>query len=108
HKRAGELALTAIMPDAPTRPMFPELLEEGLEPFEVPHLYLASTEPDTFVDVTETIDLKLKSLAQHVSQFKVEDVEKWVRERAAKEGEEAGVEYAEAFKAFRFEDDEEE
>ena len=29
HKQAGMLALTAVMPDAPTRPMFPELLDEG-------------------------------------------------------------------------------
>ena len=31
HKQAGILALTAVMPDAPSRPMFSELLEEGLE-----------------------------------------------------------------------------
>jgi LmbE family N-acetylglucosaminyl deacetylase len=107
HKRAGELALSAIMPDAPTRPMFPELLDEGLEPFEVPNLYLAVNEPEVFVDITDTIDLKLKSLAQHVSQLKLEDVEKWVRERAATWGEQAGCEYAEGFKAFSFLDEDE-
>jgi LmbE family N-acetylglucosaminyl deacetylase len=105
HKRAGELALSAIMPDAPTRPMFPELLDEGLEPFEVPNLYLAVNEPEAYVDITDTIDLKLKALAQHVSQLKVEDVEKWVRERAATWGEQAGCEYAEGFKAFSFLDE---
>jgi LmbE family N-acetylglucosaminyl deacetylase len=107
HKRAGELALSAIMPDAPTRPMFPELLDEGLEPFEVPNLYLAVNEPEVYVDITDTIDLKLKSLAQHVSQLKVEDVEKWVRERAATWGEQAGCAYAEGFKAFSFLDEDE-
>ena len=45
HKQAGVLALTAIMPDAPTRLMFPELEEEGLEPFEVPNLWLSPTSP---------------------------------------------------------------
>ena len=40
HKAAGELALCAVMPDAPTRVMFQELEDEGLEPFEVPNLYL--------------------------------------------------------------------
>jgi LmbE family N-acetylglucosaminyl deacetylase len=105
HKRAGELALSAIMPDAPTRPMFPELLDEGLEPFEVPNLYLSVNEPEAYVDITDTIDLKLKALAQHVSQLKVEDVEKWVRERAATWGEQAGCEYAEGFKAFSFLDE---
>jgi LmbE family N-acetylglucosaminyl deacetylase len=41
HKQAGLLALTAVMPDAPSRPMFPELLDEGLEPYEVPNLWLS-------------------------------------------------------------------
>ena len=68
HKAAGMLALSAVMPDAPSRPMFPELLEEGIEPFEVPNLWLSSKEPDTYVDITDTIDLKLKALEQHVSQ----------------------------------------
>ena len=52
HKQAGLLALTAVMPDAPTRPMFPELLDEGLEPFEVPNLWLATADADTFIDIS--------------------------------------------------------
>ena len=62
------LALTAVMPDAPTRLMFPELLEKGLEPLEVPNLYLASNEPDVYVDITATMERKLAALAAHVSQ----------------------------------------
>ena len=63
HKQAGTLALCAVMPDAPSRPQFPELLDEGLEPFEVPHLWLGSEEPDTFVDISDTIETKLEALA---------------------------------------------
>lgn len=107
HKAAGMLALTVIMPDAPTRPMFPELLEEGLEPYEVPHLWLSSNEPDTYVDVTDTMEMKLASLREHVSQGAA-DAEKWVRERARELGLQAGCEYAEAFKVFRFIDEDEE
>jgi len=108
HKRAGELALCTIMPDAPTRPMFPELLDEGLEPYEVPNLYLAVDEPDDLVDVSETMDLKIKSLAQHASQLEIGEAEEWVRKRARELGEKAGVEYAEGFKSFHLVDDEEE
>jgi LmbE family N-acetylglucosaminyl deacetylase len=104
HKAAGNLALSAIMPDAPTRLMFPELLEEGLEPYEVPNLWLGAAEPDTFVDISETMDLKLEALTKHVSQVG-DDVSKWVRERAAQMGERAGCTYAEGFKALRFVDD---
>jgi LmbE family N-acetylglucosaminyl deacetylase len=106
HKQAGLLALTAVMPDAPTRVMFQELEQEGIEPFEVPNLWLVANEPDTYVDITETIDTKIAALAQHVSE-EGEAAAPWVRERARTVGEEAGVEYAEAFKAFRFVDDDE-
>lgn len=106
HKQAGLLALTAVMPDAPTRVMFQELESEGIEPYEIPNLWLSSNEPDTYVDITKTIDFKLQALAQHVSE-EGEAAAPFVRERARQVGEEAGVEYAEAFKAFRFVDDDE-
>ena len=108
HKQAGLLALTAIMPDAPTRLMFPELLDEGLEPHEVPNLYLSSNEPDVTVDITETMDTKLGALAAHVSQ-RAEASAPWVRERAEALAVQSGrpIAYAEGFKAFRFADDEE-
>ncbi|HZD17351.1 MAG TPA: PIG-L deacetylase family protein [Actinomycetota bacterium] len=99
HKQAGTLALCAVMPDAPSRPQFPELLDEGLEPFEVPNLWLAGEEPDTYVDISKTIDRKIEALARHVSQGGT-DVEEWVRERARQLGEQGGMEYAEAFRAF--------
>ena len=68
HKQAGLLALTVVMPDAPTRPMFPELLDEGLEPFEVPNLWLATADADAFIDISDTIDTKIEALVAHVSQ----------------------------------------
>jgi LmbE family N-acetylglucosaminyl deacetylase len=57
HKAAGVLALSAVMPDAPTRLQFTELLDEGLEPFEIPNLWLSAEEPDTYVDIGKTIDI---------------------------------------------------
>ena len=104
HKAAGMLALSTVMPDAPTRVMFQELEAEGIEPFEVPNLWLSSNEPDTYVDISDTIDVKIKSLEQHVSQGGA-DAEPWVRLRAHQTGEEAGYPYAEAFKTFRFVDE---
>jgi LmbE family N-acetylglucosaminyl deacetylase len=106
HRAAGELALCAVMPDAPTRPQFPELLDEGLEPFEIPNLWLSGDEPDRFIDITDTIDIKLKALAQHRSQHD-EDATPWVRLRAKEMGKRVGVEYAEAFKAFSFVEEDE-
>jgi LmbE family N-acetylglucosaminyl deacetylase len=105
HKAAGELALCAVMPDAPTRVMFRELEDEGLEPFEIPNLYLGAEEADTFVDITDTLAVKLKALSAHASQLGP-DIEERVTERAREIGERAGCEFAEGFKAFRFTDDE--
>jgi LmbE family N-acetylglucosaminyl deacetylase len=104
HKVAGELALSAVMPDAPTRVMFQELEDEGIEPFEVPNLFLTANEPDTFVDITESFDLKIKALRAHASQIG-DGMEERVAERARALGDQAGCEYAEGFKAFRFVDD---
>jgi LmbE family N-acetylglucosaminyl deacetylase len=107
HKQAGLLALTAVMPDAPTRVMFQELEDEGIEPFEVPNLWLVSDDADTFVDITDTLQTKLEALAEHASQGTETAVER-VRERAAASGAASGhgYAYAEGFKAFRFVDDE--
>ena len=105
HKTAGELALCAVMPDAPTRVMFQELEDEGLEPFEVPNLYLSAEEADTFVDITDTLAVKLKALSAHASQLGP-DVEERVTARAREVGERAGCEFAEGFRAFRLTDDE--
>jgi LmbE family N-acetylglucosaminyl deacetylase len=105
HKVAGELALCAVMPDAPTRVMFQELEAEGLEPYEVPTLYLSADDPDTFVDITDTLAVKLKALAAHASQLGPE-VEERVTARAREVGERAGCEFAEGFRAFRLTEDE--
>lgn len=105
HRAAGELALCAVMPDAPSRPQFPELLDEGLEPYEIPHLWLATEEPDTYLDITKTMDAKLEALTKHRSQS-LEDSLEWVRERARELGEKGGVEYAEGFRTFSLKDEE--
>jgi LmbE family N-acetylglucosaminyl deacetylase len=105
HKAAGELALCAVMPDAPTRVMFQELEGEGLEPFEVPNLYLSAEEADTFVDITDSLAVKLKALSAHASQLGP-DVEERVTARAREVGERAGCEFAEGFRGFRLIDDE--
>ena len=107
HRQAGELALCAIMPDAPSRPQFPELLDEGLEPFEIASLWMPSEEPDTYIDITKMIDVKLAALAEHRSQH-AEASAPWVRERARELGEQGGVEYAEAFRTLVLKEDEEE
>ena len=87
--------------------MFCELLDEGLEPFEVQHLWLATEEPNTYVDISQTLEIKIEALRRHVSQG-TEGAEDWVRERAREVGKAGGLELAEAFKAFSLRDEDQE
>ena len=77
-------------------------MEEGLEPFEVPALWLGAEDADTYVDISDTLDLKLKALACHESQVRTLPYEEWVTRRAAELGGVAGVQYAEGFRTFNF------
>jgi LmbE family N-acetylglucosaminyl deacetylase len=99
-----------VNPDAPTRPQFAELLDEGLEPFEISHLWVPAYESDadTFVDITATIDRKVEALRCHKSQIHDWPVEEWLRERAKARGAVQGMEYAESFRTFRLRQEEEE
>jgi LmbE family N-acetylglucosaminyl deacetylase len=70
HRHAGEVTIDAVYPMARNRPTFPELLDEGLEPYSVKELYLwAASETNFDVDITETFETKFEALRQHVSQF---------------------------------------
>jgi LmbE family N-acetylglucosaminyl deacetylase len=106
HRAAGDATLDAIIPGSDTRLVFPELLDEGLEPHEVKEIYLTgSNEADIFVDISDTIDLKLAALREHKSQ--VDDwgeLEVFVKERAAEVGKSQKLAYAESFKYFKLRD----
>ena len=56
----------------------------------MPNLWLSSNEPDTYVDITDTMDTKLAALAEHVSQGTGE-AEPWVRKRAEELAAQSGL-----------------
>lgn len=70
HMAAGEAAIQAVYPDARNQFAFEDLLkEEGLEPHRVREVWVMSAkDPNHFVDITETMDVKIKALHAHVSQ----------------------------------------
>lgn len=106
HRAVGEAVLAVVACDAPTRPQFPQLVEEGFEPFKVRRVWLASDEGEHVVDVGETIDLKIEALLAHRSQMENMgefDVGARVREWAGKQAEGTPHEYAERFRAFEIE-----
>lgn len=88
HIAAGEASLAAVFPSCRDRRTFPELLEEGLEPVEVPSVYIFSSHnPTTWVDISDHIDTKIEALRKHVSQVgadaDLEFVREWSRGNSA-------------------------
>ncbi len=69
HMAVGEVAVQAVYPDARNQFAFPHLLKEGLEPWNVPKIWVMSHHsPTRFLDVTENIELKFQALESHKSQ----------------------------------------
>ena len=108
HRAAAQAAATAVFPSAGTRLMFTELLEAGYEPHEVKRFYVHGTDKvNTWVDITDTLELKIKALQQHVSQIDANEVDKWMREWAEEEAKGQEMKYAEAYKVMILKRDEE-
>ena len=76
-----------------------QLTMEGLEPHRVRQVLVASTpNPDTWVDISTTLDLKVKALLEHKSQMdERRDYVGLIRQWAVDNGVPAGLPYAEAF-----------
>ena len=71
HRKAGIATTDAVYPYARDHLHFPEhLTEEGLEPHKVREIwYWGMDAPDVIVDVTDSIDRQIASLARHESQM---------------------------------------
>jgi len=109
HRAAAEAALYAVFPSAGSRPIFMDLLDEGLELHNVNRLYIHGVEkPDTWVDITNTLDIKLKALKQHVSQSDTHDVDEEMYKWAESEAKGKNMKYAEAYKVMILQEEEKE
>lgn len=98
HRTVGGVVLDCVYPLARDHLAFPELLPQ-FEPHKVREVYVMQwNEPHVVNDISEVIDLKLKALACHASQFKdFAAVEARVRQRSKELGAARGYAYAEAF-----------
>lgn len=100
HRITGTVTLDAIFPYARDRLSYPEHIAEGLEPHKVKEVYLwASEEPNIYIDISDTFDIKMTALGCHVSQVGhyMEFLKQRMEERAARMGEDEGIPLAEAF-----------
>jgi LmbE family N-acetylglucosaminyl deacetylase len=69
HLAAGEAAVCSVYPDARNPFAHAELLDEGLEPYAAPEIWLmAAPNANRAVDITDTFDNKIAALRRHKSQ----------------------------------------
>lgn len=109
HRATGNIVLDVLFPFAGNPRSFRELLAEDLQPYKVHEAYLFGTQhTNTYIDVSETIDLKGKALKCHATQFDPDaKMGDRLRERAAVVAKEAkekkglDIQYAEAFRRIK-------
>ncbi len=101
HRAVGQASLDVSMTAGTTPGHFPELLEEGLDPWRgLRELWIAGPgSKERVVDISTTIDRKIEALMCHRSQVghDGERIAGFVREFTARAGASAGFSYAESF-----------
>jgi LmbE family N-acetylglucosaminyl deacetylase len=103
HRVVGWATLDALSPAA----AMPHYYPGTGPPHQVSRVYLSGTlEPDVWVDITATVEVKAEALLCHRSQLG--EPGEWlrtvVRQRAEEAGRMAGVRYAEGFRRLVFAD----
>jgi LmbE family N-acetylglucosaminyl deacetylase len=106
HRAAATAALDAAFPAAGQPHVFEELEEEGLKSHKIRKVYVSGWSPsDLFVNIDQTMEIKLEALKAHKSQMgdwdPTEMVCGWAAELA--KGKEMG--YAESFRVITLVDD---
>jgi len=107
HRAAAQAALDAAFPAAGQPNLFQELEEDGLTPHKVRKVYAhVWDKADVFVNIEETIDIKVAALRLHKSQMKDWDPEPMIKQWASDTARGKEMQYAEGFKVVTLVDDE--
>jgi LmbE family N-acetylglucosaminyl deacetylase len=107
HRAAATAALDAVFPAAGQPNLFQELEAEGLHAHKPRKVYVTGwSQTDQFVNITETIDIKVAALRAHRSQMGDWDPEPRIKEWAAERARGKEMEYAEGFRVVTLESDE--
>lgn len=105
HRISGQVTLDAVFPYARDFLHYNEHIREGLETHKVGDVLMWGTErPDTFIDITDTVEAKIEALKKHDSQVGGggRDVDRFVKENAQRQGQQANMTYAEGFRRIQF------
>lgn len=108
HRAAGLAALEAAFPAAGQPNLFEELADEGLKAHKVRKVYvnLWDGNGDLYVNIEDTIDIKVNALRAHKSQMGEWNPEPMIREWAASSARGKEMAYAETYRVITLVDDE--
>jgi LmbE family N-acetylglucosaminyl deacetylase len=107
HRAAATAALDAVFPAAGQPNLFEELAQEGLKAHKPRKVYVTTWDgAEVYVNIEETIDIKIRALRAHKSQMRDWDPEKMIREWASSSATGKEMEYAEGFRVVTLVDDE--
>jgi len=104
HRAGAMAAIDAVYPASRNAMAFPNLvLDEGLEPHNVDIVYMFFTDqPNTWVDTSDTIDVKIAALREHTSQLRQpEKLEEMLRAWSKEDGQRIGTAAAEGFRLLK-------
>lgn len=108
HRAAATAALDATFPAAGQLHLFEELADEGLTAHKPRKVYATTWEQgDVYVNIEETMDIKVAALRAHKSQMKDWDPEPSLKRWAAEHAKGKEMAYAEAFRVVTLVSDEE-
>lgn len=107
HRADATAAVDAAFPAAGQPNLFEELAEEGLSAHKPRKVFVTTWgEADQFINIEETIDIKLEALRAHKSQMDDWDPEEMVRTWAAERAKGKEMAYAEGFRVVTLVSDE--
>lgn len=107
HRAAATAALDATFPAAGQPNLFEELEDEGLSAHKVRKVYVTDwAQMELYVNITDTIDIKIAALQAHKSQMKDWDPSSSIKEWAAAAAKGKEMAYAEGFRVITLESDE--
>ena len=100
HRAAAQAALDVAAPASAMPLLWPEV---GA-PHRVRRVYIfGNNEPNTWVDITGSIEQKIAALKQHASQMEDLDPTEMVKEWSAETGKEKGLAHTESYRVITLE-----
>lgn len=107
HRAVAAAALDAVFPAAGQPHVFEELAGEGLTAHKVRKVYVEGwTSGDTWINVSDVIDLKIEALRKHTSQLGDWDPDAMVRQWSRDAGKGKEMDYAETYRVMTIVSDE--